>query len=89
MPNQKCPPVMVPAAPSFFATAAVMKNPTTTTNKPSEKVWSLLQGDDGFFLKEEITEMYAAFCLIFLNSLFHIRNESPYTMQADSEHILE
>lgn len=60
--SQRCPPVVAPATPSSMAIAAVMKNPTTTTttNKASERVWSLLQGDDCFFLKEEITEMHAA-----------------------------
>jgi len=58
--NHRRPPVVVPATPSFVVTPAVVKNPTTMTNKLSERVRSLLQGDDCFFLKEEITEMHAA-----------------------------
>lgn len=55
----RCSPVLVPAIPCFVVAAAVMKKPTTT-NKLSEIMWSLLQGDDCCFLKERITEVHTA-----------------------------
>lgn len=65
----------VPAILCFVVAAAVMKKPTTT-NKLSETMALFHKEMIASFLKRRLLKCTLLYCLVFVNSPFHIRDES-------------